>query len=257
MTEWSRAEASWASAVPVDALWNFVSRSFLLFMLPLVWRAVKSKSGRPLEREDLPGLPSKLRMHSVEKTIVNHWQDELKKPKPKLFNAIWRSSRSLILIGTFCSAAQGTLSAVGRPLVLRYLVLGVQRGMDTGEAIGLVVFFGLVAFLEGWVGVVGRQYLAEEFGTKYSQCMATLMMNKVGELDASAFQQELNGPVGPSNSNNKVDVESKPKLTAEDGRTNDDTTESDNDDEDKQQQDGNDAPTPAETPSDDIEVGIE
>ena len=158
-TEWSRTEKSWASQVPVDAIWNAISRSFLLFMFPLVNRVVKSQKYGQLERENLPGLPSTLMHESVKERIINNWNIEKKKKNPSLLFAVLKSSKPILFFGILCSSLQGLFSAVGRPLVLRSLVLGVENGMSLGEGIGMIFFFGVVAFLEGWVGTGKKRLL--------------------------------------------------------------------------------------------------
>jgi len=207
MTEWTKAEASWSVQIPIDKAWSLASRSFLVYMVPLLNRGMQTKTKGPIEREDLPGLPSKLRLAVVEDRIAKEWKKEVTKPNPKLYKAIWRADRPLIILGIFCSFMQGVMSAVGRPLVLRYLVLGLQQGMGVGEAIGLVVFFGLVAFLEGWIGVAGRQLLAENLGTHYTQSVSSLLIEKVGEVDVSSLTQPQ--AMGTSRGAAATKVESK------------------------------------------------
>jgi hypothetical protein len=166
-TEWERTKSSWESSVPVEQKWNIFSRSFLVFMFPLLRKGYSSAKHGPLEREDLPGLATSLKMASAGSDIDQAWEREKRKKNPRLYRALIRASGSLLSLGTFFGLVQGLLSAVGRPLVLRVLVTGLQsESWGVNEAVGYIFLFGVVSFAEGWVGTMSRQKLAEQFGTR-------------------------------------------------------------------------------------------
>jgi len=189
VSEWSRTEFSWKDAMSkgIDS-WSLVSQSFLAYMWPLIklgWRA------NTVERENLPGLSSYHLNRVVGANFTREWDLQLNQKHPSLAKTLFYSARATILFGALCSSLQGLSSAVGRPLILRYLVLGVESDMSTETAVALVVTFGVVAFIEGYLGVLGRMVLGEYVGTVYMQGVSKLVVNKMSTSAAGLVDDDV------------------------------------------------------------------
>ena len=189
--EWGQIQDSWGRAVSVDRC-GYVAWSFLLFMggvLRLGWRGE-----REIAREDLPGLSERLKFESAGEDTRRAWAAELRaRPdRPSLTRALFWANPRFVVWGALFSFLQGLISSVGRPLVVRTLVRGVQLStMTPSYAVELICVFGVVSFFEGYFAVLGREVLAESFSTRFMQGTSALLADKVRRVE---FQRESPGP---------------------------------------------------------------
>ena len=143
-SETKQGKQKWS---PDDA--NFISRNLMSWATTL---AVMG-SRRPITEEDLPGVPSCMKMDEIERRAIQLWNEELEKrgTDAKIYRVLWKLSRKTYLQGLFLLALSGIMNALVRPLLLMYSVRALDPSVATLEAaMGWAAALGLVLFIENW-----------------------------------------------------------------------------------------------------------
>ncbi|GBG31314.1 ABC transporter, putative [Hondaea fermentalgiana] len=179
--EWADARASRAKgAEKTPKNTSIVGRAFLTWMYGLIFKGFR----KPLQKDDLPGLNPDYLSSTLYLQFQEHFNTD-----PTAKHAFQRALLSIpkvrltLAIGTLLAITQGILATVGRPLILKAIVDAVDSDVSTVDAIILVVYFAIVVGSEGWAGVMGRQLLAEEFGTQFQICASSAVYSKMLRVD--------------------------------------------------------------------------
>ncbi|GBG31313.1 ABC transporter, putative [Hondaea fermentalgiana] len=179
--EWADARKSrelGAKRTPKDT--SVFGRAFLTWMYGLVFKGFR----KPLQKEDLPGLNPDYLSSKLYMQFQEHFNAD-----PTAKHAFQRALlripkvRHTLILGSILSATQGVLATVGRPLILKIIVEAVENDVNTVDSIILIIKFAAIVGIEGWAGVLGRQLLAEEFGTQFQICASSAVYSKMLRVD--------------------------------------------------------------------------
>lgn len=145
---------------------GFLSRSHIAWATRYVWHAWWT----PLQPEDLPATPSRVSgLHSDPSLFAfaeRSWAAELtggRKGGPDLIRGVWLPvARHEFRLAMLWGAASGLLVTLGRPLMMRSVLLALDpaNGYTLGEGMGLSIGLCAVLWIESWTRVQSQQNLA-------------------------------------------------------------------------------------------------
>jgi len=188
--EWANARTSRAMGASHTPDQNSL---FGQSMLWYITGLVRSGWNMSLEESDLPGL----RKSYLSANLYSNFREQFKKRDVPGARFLFQRSllavpqiRRTLIIGAFFSSMQGLFATVGRPLVLKVVVNSVNEGVDLGSSIALILLFAFVVGMEGWSAALGRQLLAEEFGTQFQICASSAVYSKMLRVDTQRLQQD-------------------------------------------------------------------
>eukprot|EP00946_MAST-07B_sp_MAST-7B-sp1_P004928 g4928.t1 len=184
-----------SSSIDADALRpdeSMCSRLCLSWVTPYIRKGF----GRPLARDDMPGLRQSLGSDSMCKRGFQSWQEELAGSQPSLLRAIWKMHGGLVCQGVVFGAMQGILNASVRPIMLNYLILVFMPGgaYTPTDVVLLLVAFAAVVLFEGWFKVVVGNVLGTEVGAHVLSWLIPLIHRKATRIS------RINPPNAPDKS---------------------------------------------------------
>ena len=168
------------------------SRMTQMWMVPIVWRA---KFGK-IALEDLPGPPARLKADPAYEAAATLWDAECVRARavsmpPRLIRALWYEvAKEEIQVGCSLLILSGLLSAVARPLLLRYAI----RSMDPeeasmGTAMGYAAALSVCLFFENWTLNQGKYETSIVGALRVVSCMQYLVARKAIALQAGAVSE--------------------------------------------------------------------
>ena len=174
-----------------DTFWGpfaCFSRIFICWVAPMVCRCNKA----PLDAAELPALQRSMQADYVGKRLAHLWEKERRLTKPSLIRAllclIWRPFASGWIVG----CANGLLSAVIRPLILRAVVQSIAaRAVNDApsdeatlfgwpglvwDLIGIAAIAVVIAF-EGLTQVHSSKLIHEDAGVIMASSLSALLLD--------------------------------------------------------------------------------
>lgn len=147
-------------------------RLFMAWVFPVIQKGFRSY----LQPEDVPPLPSNFRTQRLLARAERHWAAQ---EDPSMWRTIWHLNRGYIVFGCICGGIQGILNAVGRPFILRALLLAAfSEHVSTSRIVVLVALFALVVSLEAFLGVIASHMLSDRLATRFSALASGLIVSK-------------------------------------------------------------------------------
>ena len=160
-------------------------------LLSWLWPIVRYGYSTPLQHEDLPPLPAKLRPAAARSTATAWWSAELAAGRtPTIFRMLWHTNRREVVLGLINSAIYGLTNVVVRPVLLKLTIESVGRrsGEEAGDSLYglmLVLVIGCTMLVEGIVGASSRHYLSDQLSTAMFGKTSSLIQAKSLRLEGS------------------------------------------------------------------------
>lgn len=127
---------------------NVFSRLLMLWTFP----AIKAGYNHSLTKDDVPFLTPSLKSKGLFERAKEAWlteRDTYPRERRSMMRMIWRIHRNQAILGICLEIIQGILFSVGRPLLLRELILISASTQNPVDSIGWIFGYCAVVFVEG------------------------------------------------------------------------------------------------------------